>query len=1157
MRIRSTPRSSSGKMKNTQIKDLIRNVLKHKVSYLSIILIAALGVMSYLGIDSAAKSISTNVSNIYNGVNFRDIEVISTKLLSENDLKSLSGIEGVADTEPVRYTEVKASFGGVKENAGVISMTERINLPDVTDGRLPSSVAECAVEQKLADALGLKPGDKLTLSSSGEGGVRYLSVREFTVTGIIKHPDHVNGTVPETPYVLVDWDAFDNDALDGCFMRAEIIIKRDKNADRSGDAYKNEVAKVTERIDTIAVECTARRDNDIDVIYYGEVNENQALLDNAKKKLDDARKELDEKTKELKNAEKELYDAKKLLEIAKPELDEGQKKLDNALKQLEDGKKQLDSEKEKLDNAKEELLSAEKKLSSAKKELINGYKKIEDAKEEIRGAIRDAIEDVFKEKSEKLLIKWAKKKTVDPDNENVTATELWITESVKFDLTQTLEQILDEIENSNNAPAKLVVALYNAIYDADIPADGGGEGAAKIRQTIIDTVSGYADGYRQLSDGCKDWDEAHKQYAEGLKKYREGLQKYNDGERLYNEYEEKYNEGLSEYQTGLNEFEDKKAQYEQGLKDISDAEAKITEGRKLLDSGEAEYEKGLAEYNEGVSQIQEAIKQYEAIEPCKWYAFDIGGNTSYVQITIGASNIASLKMTFSMLFVIVGALVIFATVGKMIDEQRSTVGTQKALGFYRREIFAKYAGYGVSSTLIGVIAGIIGAQFGIYPMLLGNFNKYYIYDISTPRFYVVPALLSAAVGVCVALSAVCLACMKLLRQPASVLMQPKTPPENKGYGARKSFTLYSRLILRNIKTDIKRVAVTVVSIAGCCALIVVGFSLRSNVLKAPELQYGGLISYDLCVKFDPDSSDNAKGEIEDVLKAYNTGYTDVLIRNATYTITDIQVTEVICGDINEINGYRKLNNVDDGKPLFATNEGVLIQNRMAEIYGLDVNDEFDLTLGGTKTAMVRVAGVFENFIGRTVVLSRGYYETVYGEEPVSNSFLVRLNGADAEELISSLRCCESFESVSYSDEERSFVDTSMTVINTVVILFIFIAAVMAGVVQLNLTNIYILQKKPEMTVMRVNGFSTGQVVLYVLREVFVTTALGIALGIGIGSVMTVKILHSLEQPFIQFYRGSDFKSWLVGAAITLLFTVIVNAISLRKVKRLKLTDLTN
>ena len=134
-------------------------------------------------------------------------------------------------------------------------------------------------------------------------------------------------------------------------------------------------------------------------------------------------------------------------------------------------------------------------------------------------------------------------------------------------------------------------------------------------------------------------------------------------------------------------------------------------------------------------------------------------------------------------------------------------------------------------------------------------------------------------------------------------------------------------------------------------------------------------------------------------------------------------------------------------------------------------------------------------------------------------------------------------------------DAATSVINAIVILFIFMAAVMAGVVLTNLTNIYIMQKKRELTIMRINGFTVKETIGYCTRETVLTTITGIVLGIALGAGIAYRIVRSMEQAFIRFDRSVSLTAWLFGALITALFAIIINMIVLRKVKNLKLTDL--
>ena len=538
------------------------------------------------------------------------------------------------------------------------------------------------------------------------------------------------------------------------------------------------------------------------------------------------------------------------------------------------------------------------------------------------------------------------------------------------------------------------------------------------------------------------------------------------------------------------------------------------------------------------------------MEPGRWIVLDGRGNASFVQLKASSDNLSSLQMTFSLLFVVIGALVIYATVSKMVDEQRTLVGATKALGFFNREIFAKYLTFGLSATVLGAVLGILLARFGIEKFILSSYNLYFTIDLGRAILVGLPTLIVVGGGVALATAAVTFACHRLVRTPAIQLMQapvPKGQKKAKG-GGKHLLSLYSRLVLLNIRTDIKRVLVTVVSVAGCCALVVIGFTLKYAIDHAVVNQYDGIVHYDGRVRC------GYPGDIEAYLK--EAGVDHVLLHdgNVTFRIQDMDVGELYVGDIAAIEGMHRLDDWQTGEPLAPTDEGILIQRRLAEKYDLSIGSTFDITLGGTQPATVQVAGIFENYIGRLMVMSPAYFESLFGKEPTYNAFFLRFGDREAEKLLTELKELVGFEDYTPSDEGNTMFRAATSVINIVVILFILMAAVMAGVVLMNLTNIYILQKKRELTVMRINGFTTKEVIAYVTRETVFTTILGILLGLAAGSYVGYRIVRAMEQSFIQLERGVCFPAWGYAAAMTVLFTVIVNVIALRKVKNLKLTD---
>ena len=1112
-------------MKRTQIKDALRNISKQKVAYLSIIVIALLGVSTFLGLDYSEKALKRNGSAVYNNQDFRDIEVVSTLMFSEEDLAKISSAEGVDSVEPVWQLAAKALDSKGRRDVNVISLTESVNKPVLADGRLPEDATECAVESRLATITGWSIGDRVQLQSAAGDDVQYLKSSSFVISGIINHPDHMNINIPDVLYVMVTKDAFDHKALEGSFMKAEVSISRPEGADRYSEGYDSDVEAVLSRLETISGPASQARDTLIHDRYQAEIDGGQRKIDEAEAQLADARKTLDDGWKQYEDGEKQLADA--------------EKQLADSAAQLADAQAQLDSAKAQLDSGKAQLNSAKAQLDSGRAELVSGWEQLEDAKGAIRSAVRNALEKITGDTSG--YINWSGRLAANTDSAGSTAMYLYITDRIHFDLSYSLDSIVSNFINSDAVSDEVLLAVYKAKNGSEEGFDAAAQRASIAEQAAA--VAARAEGdYHTLHSSCEQWDAGHSTYYSGLVTYNSELGRYN--------------QGLAEYNSGLAQFNNGKALYEQGLADYEAGKVKLADSKKQLEDGEEEYKKGLVQLAEGKEELETAKEQLASLEPCRWVMYGGNGNASFGQITAGSSNLASIKGTFAMLFILVGALVIFATVSKMVDEQRSLVGTTKALGFFNREIFAKYLIFGVSATFIGTILGILTARFALEGFVLKGFDTYFVFDITGSSIFLESTILVTIAGILLAALAVWAACSRLLKSPAIRLMQPKVPEaaKNTGMLGRLKLSLYSRLILLNIHADIKRVIVTIVSVAGCCALIVIGVTFRHGVSGSLVKQYSEIVNYDERIVFDPAVNRKAETQMESVLSKAGTEYTKIYYSSITYQVDDLMVAELFCGDLEEIDSFYHLRDWKTGQPLAISDDGIFIQRRVAEISGLDIGSEFTIALGGTRSAKVRVAGIFEHYIGRPMVMSKAYYEKIYAEPFASNAFMVRLNGADELALEKRLGAIRGFESITSSDTEKVIFESSTSVINAIVALLILMAAIMAGVVLMNLTNMYVLQKKRELTIMRVNGFTVKEVIAYMSRETFITTGLGILLGLALGSGIAYHILRSMEQAFFRFDRSISLTAWLAGAVLTIIFTVIVNIIALKPVKDLKLTD---
>ena len=444
-------------MKRTQLKDALRNIWKQKVSYLSVIVIAFLGVATFLGIHYTDGALRRNGSIMYDAVNFRDIEIVSTGLFSGEDLEQILAVEGVVDAEPVWQTGAKAYTGDKRQDINVITLTERMNLPQLIEGRLPETAYECAVEQRLAESMGWRLGDVVEAQNSKGEAAQYLKNNRFGIVGIANHPDHTSVSIPDTMYVMVQRDAFDMAELDDCFMKVEIVVDKADGIDRFSAGYEKAVGAVSPRLEEVAARRTPIRDGEVKGRVQSELADAQDELDDASDKLKQARSDLDEGLLKLEDGDRQIMQGELTLADGREQLEYLWEELQAASVKLAEGEAQLAAAKAELDRGSRTLKQARGQLDEARQQLIDTWNQKEDIIEAIRSSMRSVLG------SAGASIQWASRRSLDVDDPDVSAAEVYITTSFKFDLRKSLKANVRSFINSGIIPDEALLALYVAL----------------------------------------------------------------------------------------------------------------------------------------------------------------------------------------------------------------------------------------------------------------------------------------------------------------------------------------------------------------------------------------------------------------------------------------------------------------------------------------------------------------------------------------------------------------------------------------------------------------------------------------------------------------------------------------------------------------------
>ena len=544
-------------------------------------------------------------------------------------------------------------------------------------------------------------------------------------------------------------------------------------------------------------------------------------------------------------------------------------------------------------------------------------------------------------------------------------------------------------------------------------------------------------------------------------------------------------------------------------------------------------------------------------EEGRWIGKDLRSQMSYRFMKGNAENLDKISYSFSMLFIVIAMLVIYASIGRMVEQDGRLVGAEKAMGLRNSEVLGKYLVYGVSATAAGVLLGIALAYFGLLRFILIGFGLVFLFTERVTSFLPVHTAAVAAGALGMSVAAVCLGCARLLRSTAVTLMQGTALSALKAKaGSGGSHSLYIRLIFRNMWNDRKRVLVTVISIAGSCALLVIGFSVRFSVARVPERQYGQIMRYNLEAMPDLAKNPMAIREASAILTESDTAHAAAFVQNVPgLSGNDFFQLRLICMDQALLPDYFCLADAETGMPLSLPRDGILIPRRLAETCSLRAGDRFTLFDSGMNRRETMVAGVFENYLDLPAFCSPEEYERTLGGKAEPNMILLSAGAAEAATLRERLQSVKGFLSLSSAETYRDILEGFSTILNLVILLLGLLAVMISCFILLNLVNTYVSNKTRELTIMRINGFTTGETIRYASLESYATTAAGILLGLAAGWLLSAVICRSIDQPFIQMVRDPFWVSFAAPALITAVISAVIHYQSFRKIRDLKLSDL--
>jgi len=1161
-------------MGNAYWKDIWRTVKKEKKRFISIAVIATLGVTMMCGLRASCVDLRYSADAFFDEQKLFDIRVVSTLGISDNDLTALEKVEGVAEVEGGYSETVYTLRDGVRESIEVRTLSEKsFNQPYLVEGKLPEKENEIIITKYFQSQTGKGVGDEIVLDEEPEN----LKCKTFEISGIMIDAMDINsaeGSMAFRSTAMTDYVGYviPKAAENDVYTAAYLTVDNAKELNCYTVEYEELVESVVNKIER---EIKSQREQERYDEVYGEAMEE--WLDGKR----EAEEEFAKADKEIADAKEDLEEGKQKLIDGRQEIEDGRKQIADGRKQIKEGRKELKRQeklakqefakaKQDIEDGYEKLAAGEAELNAAYEQLHAGQQQLDAGKAELEAqeaAVKAQIEDGYAQIAEAENQLKAGYETasqaVDDLNEQIAEIELTLQDdSLTMEERLPLERSLMELK-LGLLEAKAGLMMAEMQLEMAMPQIE--EQKAEIAKQEAIANEQFEAARQELDIAQAELDAGMEQYLAGVQEIEKGKAELEAGKKELAKQETQAFEQIAE---GYKELDKAERELEEGERELEEGERELIEGEQELLDGEKELAENIAEYEEekadALEELDEAKADIDDIDMTKWYVQDRNSLSGFSNVKSDASSIQAIGDIFPILFLVVAILISLTTITRMVDEERGLIGTYQALGFTNKEIRRKYMIFAAMSCLIGGIIGDIGGYVVLPQFIFIVFHVMYLipeYSMQFDALFGVGGILLFEVGI---LAATIYAIERKLKHMPATLMRPKAPKsgsrvllERIGF-VWKRLSFLNKVTARNLFRYKKRMFMTIFGITGCTALLLCGFTIKDTVSEMIPQQYEHVYKYDLMAVAEDDGDKDferlsERMESDELIEQFIPLRVDSLeIYNNVGKKEVIQL--IVVPDGKMLEPYICLKDKKNHEYILQDGDIFLTRNA-TRILSLEDGDIIKWQNQDLVEAEAPYTKVVENYLGNMAYMTVNTYEDMFGtyeENGVLATFTDECK--DHATYAEALEREDGIMSSISTKQMAAEFEPSFALINMVVYIVLVLAAMLAFVVLFTLSNTNISERERELATIKVLGFYDFEVHSYVNKETIILTGLGIVCGMPAGWLLGRYVMGILEFPSLEFYIDLYPQSYAIAAVITIIFALLVNLITNRTLNKIDMIE---
>ena len=579
-------------------------------------------------------------------------------------------------------------------------------------------------------------------------------------------------------------------------------------------------------------------------------------------------------------------------------------------------------------------------------------------------------------------------------------------------------------------------------------------------------------------------------------------------------------------------------------------------------------------YESLVETVKDRVTSLAEIRSLHTYVLTREDHSGLISFNNDISIVSGIADLFPLFFALIAMLVCVTTMTRMVEEERTQIGTLKALGFSTAEISAKYLLYAGSAALLGWAVGYFAGTLFIPKVFWLAFSSVYGFSRIQYTFSLPLAVMTGAVSITGILLCTWLSVRSELSIRPAELIRPGVSKSGKRIWLEHITPLWKRLsflhkiMLRNMLRYKQRLFMMLIGIGCCAALVLTGFGVKDSLIGITDLQYKTIQHYQIEAGVQPSKIEEVTARLSRIAAdsaACPCSLSRVSIKAHKSAMTNVRLYST--DQPESFMSFWKLKT--EGQACRFPQPGeVLVCTRIAQKLSLSIGDSLIIKDAARRDVTSTVSGIFDNYIDNALILNADTLKQQAGEwKP--DTLLIRTSDAqmtakdaskDASsetadaalsQQIAGIPGVRQISSLSLSKETA---DKALSCVYYIVLLLILFSGALELIVIYNLTSINLAERSREIATVEVLGFYPKETDSYVLQENLVLSLIASFIGLPLGTLFHRAVMSRILVDNMVFLTQIRPVSYVLAILITNLFAYMVNLLMRKRIRAIPMAE---